>query len=226
MTEFTGISDLYKKVEIEVLGLNYYVNIDKYTYAPALVRVESSQSQNGEDQIYQFVLRWKSKTDKEYISCNNCVGTGDIIFELSPIIPNGYKGIDFAINAVTESIINKQQFIDFIIQRQNKNIPFETYNSFSVRLNKILYPEILLRISFSQEVTQKIFDEIFRIINDFIQEYNNNMAAIHDFDIIYYDKTTLSLHIDLGNAAPEAICSLLNHLDKHYKNRISQIEIS
>lgn len=216
MTDLTGIVDLYKKIEQMNIISVYAVNKDGYTYADAEIVIEPINPWEAHPS-YCFVIRWKSNTDKEYIDVKDVVGTNDITFEFSPIIPEGYN-CGRIIEKDEKNIISKEAFLEFLEKYDKKNKkPVYTGTKFPVYMNSVSYPHVILKIRFTDNFSDSSLEKMFDAVNDFIQA-NNAVSddKIHDFNIQRKSEISIWLYIDFGKADPIVLQHFYEYLDKLY----------
>lgn len=224
LTNLTGIEDLYKKiVQVDIID-RFAINKDGYTYSDAYITIAPINSWEIYP-TYRFVIRWKSNTDKEYIDMKDIIGTDDITFEFSPIIPEGYYSSRI-IKPEGEGIISRDDLLEFIKKYDKKNKePVETGTKFPVYMNSISYPNVILKIRFADNFSDPLLDKMFYAVNDFIQA-NNAISddKIHDFNIKRNNESEIWLYIDFGHADPEVIQKFFEYLDELYRN-IARIDM-
>lgn len=216
MTNLTGITDLYKKIEQMNIISIYAVNKDGYTYTDAEIVIEPINPWEAHPS-YSFVIRWKSNTDKEYIDVKDVVGTNDITFEFSPIIPEGYN-CGHIIERDEKNLISKEAFLEFLEQNDKKNKkPIDTGTRFPVYMNSVSYPNVILKIRFADNFSDSSLKKMFNAVNDFIQA-NNAVSddKIHDFNIKRKSEISIWLYIDFGKADPIVLQHFYEYLDELY----------
>ncbi len=81
--QMTGINDIQKYLGIYATALRAD-NIDGYSYC--CVWLHSNPYWEIDHKLFTYI-RWKSNTNKEYITTNDIVNSGDITVEFSPTIP-------------------------------------------------------------------------------------------------------------------------------------------
>lgn len=216
LTDLTGIKDLYKKiVQVEIID-RFAINKDGYTYSDAEITIEPINSWEIYPK-YRFVIRWKSDTNREYIDVKDVVGTNDITFEFSPIIPEGYNcGRRIVIDE--KNIISKEAFLEFLEKYDRKNKkPVHTGTKFPVYMSSVSYPHVMLKIRFADNFSDSSLEKMFDAVNDFIQANNAILDdKIHDFNIERKSEISICLYIDFGKADPIVLQHFYEYLDKLY----------
>lgn len=156
-------------------------------------------------------------TGKEYIDVKDVVGTNDITFEFSPIIPEGYN-CGRIIEKDEKNIISKEAFLEFLEKYDKKNKkPVYTGTRFPVYMNSVSYPYVILKIRFTDNFSDSSLKKLFDTVNDFIQA-NNAVSddKIHDFNIERKSETGIWLYIDFGKADPIVLQHFYEYINKLY----------
>ncbi len=218
LTNLTGINDLYKIIVQVNFSDLFTENIDGYTYVDATITINPINPWEIYPQ-YRFIIRWKSNTDKEYIGIKNVIGSDDISFEFSPIIPKGFKGVSGAGGYSEKDIISKDALLEFINKYDKKNKkPIDTGTSFPVFLNSVSYPSVILKIQFESEFSDQSLEKMLYAVNDFIQSHNSKSEEkIHDFNVKRKSENIIWLYIDFGSADPIAVQHFFEYIDGKYE---------
>lgn len=210
-SEITGISDIGKYLLFDMFVVRYALNKDGYTYAQSQI---CSKPFWCTDNNLSIIIRWKSNTEKEYVSPKENINSGDVKFEFSPIIPQEYEFAKFSLLKIAD----KDLVLDFIEDNPHrKPLSFGTY--FDVKIVSLNYPDVNILIEFESNISSENLNHFTISINDFVNNYNNeNERKIHYYEVLKVSDNTTRLFIDFGSANEYAFGKLMSLLHRKIKN--------
>lgn len=216
LTELTEITDLYKKIVQVEIADTFSINRDGYTYCDAIITIEPINPWEIYPK-YRFVIRWKSNIEKEYVGVTDVIGSDDITFEFSKVIPEGYSN-NRTLTLDEKNIISKESFLEFLFKYDKSNKkPVKTGTKFPVYMNSISYPDVILKIKFADNFSDLSLEKMLYTVNDFIQANNAVLNdKIHDFNVKRKSESEIWLYIDFGNADPVVLQHFFEYIDGKY----------
>ncbi len=108
--QLTGVANIHKYIGIDFIGFGRINKVNGYSYSSAYYQ---SYPYWFLDKSMSIIIRWKSNTDKEYITPYDVINSNDITVEFSPIlIPARNDGVDH--------IATKELLISYINSNPHK----------------------------------------------------------------------------------------------------------
>ena len=87
------------------------------------------------------------------------------------------------------------------------------------------YPDVIFSLIFSKTVSDKAFTELEKGLGEAIASYNESVSApIHYVsfvnDIVEHEDNVVLLHIDFGNAQPDALNMILKYFNDNVEGLV------
>ena len=205
-SDLTGILDIQKYLIFSNIFYKVALNKEGYTYVLSTIYSKPFWEL---DSDYEVIIRWKSNTEKEYISSKDIISSDDVTFEFSPVAPSGLRFVESSNIAKKEDIIN---FIESNPHRKRPDPVFGTY--FDVTVESMNYPDMSFILEFKSKLNDSQIQKLTLQISEFIEEYNSTSDdKIHNYDINAEGEKQINLIIDFGNTGEDAIKGLFAFLN-------------